>query len=122
VLSNMPAILPILDQPHLEFKWNALSQSLQTFVLRPLDIVGMARSRIESIHRLAEAESRLIQKHLVRVEHCTIRCQDSDWIGNRIGDREKFLLTLFQLLLGALPVIDVSCRSVPADDPAAFVF
>ena len=57
----------------------------------------------------------MIQSHPVRVECRAIRGQHHDGLANSIGDRAKVLLTLPQLLLGALPVIDVGIDPIPAD-------
>src|SRR5215469_11127954 len=71
---------------------------------------------------LVEGESALFERNPVHVEYRAIRRYDADGLANSIGDRAKLRLTLSQPILGALAVVDVGCRRVPADDLAAFIF
>src|SRR5262249_36344227 len=63
--------------------------------------------------QLVYGESGEIQSHSVDREGPSIGCKDHDWIGYSIGDRAKLLLTLAQLLLNALSVVDVGQEEIP---------
>src|SRR5215472_15752667 len=70
---------------------------------------------------LANRDSGGFLKHLVDVQDRAISRQDRDRLANGIDHRTKIFLTFPQLLLGALAVVDIGARTVPADDLAVFV-
>src|SRR5215469_6423050 len=70
---------------------------------------------------LANRDSGGFLKHLVNIDDRAISRQDRDRLANGIDHCAKVSLTLPQLLLGALAVVDIGARTVPASDVAMFV-
>src|SRR5215475_2107813 len=124
VLRKVPAILPALRQnAYLQVERNSPQKSDPTLIAHPIYIVRMANSRVRlCVERLLWGESHVFTSHPVCVESRPIGRQDEDGLANGIGNRTKFRLTLPQPILGALAVVDVGWRCVPADDLVAFLF
>src|SRR5437867_11117050 len=62
-----------------------------------------------------QAETCVVEPHLIRVKSAPIRRQDADRLSYSISDAPELSLVLAQLLLRLLSVLDIGARSVPSD-------
>src|SRR6516164_7687900 len=86
-------------------------------IAHPIYIVRVYNSRDEIFFdHLVQGESAIIQCNPVRVEHRSIGRQYADRLANSVGDRAKVFLTLPQLILGALAILDVNRGRIPSVD------